>query len=134
MIYIKKNQTNKVILTLSESSNIQSPNYLFVFENEYRLEDEPIYWTSQDKSGHTNRFNEFELVESSTGSTTGGTSSLNLIAGQYKYSIYESNTVNPQTIENTSGRIIETGRMVVEISNITNEINNNNNILDNIYL
>lgn len=128
MIYIKKNYTNKVILTLTESSQLQSPYYLFVFENEYRLEDEPIYWTTNDISTHTNRFNEFELIESSTGSTTGTTGPLNLIAGQYTYTVYESQNPNPTSIEDTTGKIVEKGRMVVEITNTTNDLGNNNNI------
>lgn len=118
MIYIKKGQLNKVILTLSETSQLQSPYYLFVFENEYRLEEEPIYWTAPDLSNHTNRYNEFDLVEGEDG--------LTLISGQYSYSVYESSNPNPQLITDTTGRIIEKGRMVVEISNTTNELNNNN--------
>lgn len=118
MIYIKKGQLNKVILTLSETSQLQSPYYLFVFENEYILEEEPIYWTSPDLSNHTNRYNEFDLVEGEDG--------LTLISGQYSYSVYESSNPNPQLITDTTGRIIEKGRMVVEINNTTNELNNNN--------
>lgn len=118
MIYIRKNQTNKVILTLTEMSQLQSPYYLFVFENEYNLDDEPIYWTSPDISTHTNRYNEFNLVEGEEG--------LPLIAGQYTYTVYESALPNPQTIADTTGRVIEKGRMVVEITNTTNEIDNNN--------
>lgn len=130
MIYIKKNFSNRIILTLSESSQLSSPNYLFIFENEFNLADEPIAWHQEDTSDYTNRYNEFELIESASGSTTGGTSNeLSLIAGQYSYTVYES--VNPTLIvAETTGRIIEKGRMVVELdTTITN-----NNTINDIYI
>lgn len=128
MIYILKNFTNRVILTLSETSTLTAPNYLFVFENEYQLETQPIFWSQTDTSTFTNRYNEFELIESSTGSTSGGTAvELSLISGQYSYTVYESSTPT-LSISATTGRIIEQGRMVVAIDpsqneTITNTIN-----------
>jgi hypothetical protein len=110
-----------VILTLSESSTLSDPNYLFVFENEFNLETDPIYWNQTDTSNFTNRYNEFELIESVTGSTSGGTAvDLSLISGQYSYTVYESVTPTLE-LSGTTGRIIEEGRMVVAILPSTNE-------------
>jgi hypothetical protein len=115
MIYIKPNKTNKFVLTLSENSRLQNPFYLFVFENEFDLETEPIYWNALDISNYTNRYNLFEMIESSTGSTSGGTTgtTLSLIYGQYSYKVFESTGLT-LSLSATTGIILEEGRMVVE--------------------
>lgn len=130
MIFIKKNQSNKLILSLTESSRLTNPYYLFVFENEFNLNVEPIYWTTDDTSNHPNRYNEFELNENTSGSTTGGISTdLSLISGQYKYVVYESEEQTLDVLETTQ-RIIESGRMVVEIDYTTTQTNNINNFYE----
>lgn len=114
MIFIKKNQVNKVVLTLSETSRLTNPNWLFVFQNEYNLEAPAIHWSQVDISTSPNRYNLFELIESDFGELTGGTQSrLNLVPGQYSYTTYES-TGQTLSISATTGMIIESGRMVVE--------------------
>lgn len=130
MIFIKKNQSNKLILSLTESSRLTNPYYLFVFENEFNLNVEPIYWTTDDTSNHPNRYNEFELNENTSGSTTGGISTdLSLISGQYKYVVYESEEQTLDVLQTTQ-RIIESGRMVVEIDYTTTQTNNINNFYE----
>lgn len=127
MIYIQKNSINNFVLTLSESSHLSNPNYLFEFTNEYILNSTPIYWTQVDTSSYPSRYNMFELVENETGSTTGGTANaLSLISGQYNYNVYES-TASTLSISATTGRIIESGRMVVAEENIITTITNNPN-------
>lgn len=127
MIYIEKNQLNNFVLTLTENSRLTNPNYLFQFTNEYILNSTPIYWTAPDISNYTNRYNQFQLNEAASGSTSGGTSgaTLSLIGGQYSYTVYES-TASTLSISATTGRIVEEGRMVVAIENlITTGITNN---------
>lgn len=127
MIYIDKNSLNNFVLTLTENSRLTNPNYLFQFKNEYVLNSEPIYWTAQDISLYPNRYNQFQLNEAASGSTSGGTSgaTLSLIGGQYSYTVYES-TASTLSISATTGRIVEEGRMVVAIENlITTGITNN---------
>jgi hypothetical protein len=120
MIFIEKNTTNNFVLTLTENSRLTNPFYLFEFENEFNLELQPLYFTTTDLSNYTNRYNQFELIESSTGSTTGGTSvALNLVGGQYKYTVYES-SASTLSLTATTGRVIETGKMVVKIDNSQN--------------
>lgn len=132
MIYIRKNTTNKVVLTLCELSTLEDPFYLMVFENEYELEDAPIYFTTNNVSSAKQRYDEFLITESDSGSTTGGTDvPLKLTSGQYKYTIYESAT-QTLDINDTTGVIIETGRMVVEIINQVNQGLSNNT--ESIYL
>ena len=113
MIYIKKGVTNKVVLTLTEKSTLTSPYYLFIFENEFDLEENPIPFTTTDLSFSTNRYNLFEITESDSGEVDGGIDiPLKLVIGQYKYSIYESE-FETLDISDTTGQVIESGRMVV---------------------
>lgn len=121
MIYINKDETNKVVLTLSENSSLSSPYYLFKFVNEFNSSPQPIYFTTPDLSINPNRYNLFTLIEASTGSTTGGTSvALNLVPGQYNYTVYES-TASTLSYSATTGVIIEYGRMVVDGSSSSND-------------
>jgi len=127
VIYIEKSTTNNVILTLSESSKLTTPNFLFVFLNEYNLEAQSITFSTPDISSYTNRYNQFVIVESATGSKTGGYDvPLNLVSGQYKYTVYEGLTASLD-ISQTTGIIIEEGRMVVsgnddDIETTTNSV------------
>jgi len=130
MIFINKNQSNQIVLTLCESSRLSNPFYLFEFTPENELEPTSIYWTQTDTSLSKNRYNQFELVEDASGSTTGGTANdLSLVGGQWRYSIYES-TGSTLSISATTGRILETGRMFVDGDN---GIQNNDTNLNDIY-
>lgn len=127
MIYISKNSLNNVVLTLSESSTLNNPFYLFQFTNDWNVEENPtsIFFTTPDTSLYTERYNLFQITESTTGSTTGGTSvSLSLTNGQYNYNVYES-SASTLSISATTGVIIESGRMVV--GDVIQTLNNNTN-------
>ena len=114
MIYIEKDTTNKIVLTLTENSTLSNPNYLFVFENEWDMATDPIEIYLPDSSTATDRYNLFTLVD---GSGTGA--DLDLVKGQYTYQIFEAVGI-PTTVSDTTGDIVEEGRMVV--SSATYEI------------
>ena len=103
MIYINKDEVNNIVLTLSEVSTLANPYYLFVFQNEMNPESDAILFTTADVSTYPERFNQFLLDEPVD---------VELIKGQYTYSVYES-LVPPVTIQDTTGIVIEEGRMVV---------------------
>ena len=113
MIFIIKNQLNKIVLTLCETSKLTNPYYLFEFTNEFILDAQPFYYATPNISTSKNRYDLFNLTESPTGSINGGYNiPLSLISGQYKYNIYESSAAT-LSIATTTGIVIESGRMVV---------------------
>lgn len=121
MIFLQKNTVNKVVLTLSENSRLASPFYLFELTNEFQTYPyaTPIYYTTPDTSSATIRFNLFDFELSSTGSTTGGTAvALNLQSGQYNYKVYEA-TASTLSVSATTGNIVESGRLIVQLDNQT---------------
>lgn len=103
MIYINKGEVNSIVLTLNEVSSLSSPYYLFVFQNEMNPQSDPILFTTTDESPYPERFNLFYLDEPVD---------VALNKGQYSYSVYESLTI-PTEIDDTTGIVIEEGRMVV---------------------
>jgi len=103
MIYINKGEVNSIVLTLNEVSSLSSPYYLFVFQNEMNPTSDPILFTTTDESPYPERFNLFYLDEPVD---------VTLMKGQYSYSVYES-TTPPTEIDDTTGIVIEEGRMVV---------------------
>ena len=111
MIYLEQGEINKVILTLSEVSTLVNPYYLFVFTNEMDTTSTPVLFTTLDTSAYTERYNLF-LIDEPT--------ELTLTKGQYIYEVYESLVV-PESIEDTTGIVIEEGRMVVS-GPVTNTI------------
>jgi len=110
LIYIEKDTTNKIVLTLTENSTLSAPFYLFVFENEWNTATDPIEIYLPDTSTATDRYNLFTLVD---GSETGA--DLDLTKGQYTYKIYEA-LAEHVTVSDTTGDIVEEGRMVVSSS------------------
>lgn len=114
MIYIIRNTTNQVVLTLTESVTIPNPFFIFSFQplatlNEYQP---LIYFTTLDVSNYCNRYNLFEITEDDAGSTNGGNDiPLYLKPGQYQYKVYQSTTDSLDP--NDFGSLLEEGKMVV---------------------
>jgi hypothetical protein len=104
MIYIDKGEVNSIVLTLTEVSTLSNPYYLFVFENEMNTTEDPILFTTLDMSDWKERFNLFLLDEPVD---------VTLVKGQYRYQVYESGIYPPTSIQDTTGVVIEEGRMVV---------------------
>lgn len=106
MILLRKNQLNKIAVTLSElKNNLIASNWLFVFELEQSQGDEEYVYRIQllDQNAFDTRYNLFELIE--------GTDLTLPIEGSYKYYCYQM----PDDIstDETQGELVETGMMLL---------------------
>lgn len=96
MIYIQKNTINQIALELSCLIPSTYIYFLFEFTFEGDTSREVRYYTTDDISPSTCRYNLFEIEESETGSiTTNNINPIQLEPGQYLYKIYAGeNPVN----------------------------------------
>ncbi|HRG02424.1 MAG TPA: hypothetical protein PKZ75_15010 [Bacteroidia bacterium] len=89
MILIRKNTTNRNILTLSEKTTLINAVYLFEVKNQQS--DVVKCFISQDISINKLRANEFDLIENTTENLLNGIFSLPL-NGSYTYKVYEQSS------------------------------------------
>jgi hypothetical protein len=108
MIYLEKDLTNTFVLTLTETSTISNPYYLFLFQNEFNKDSQGFQWMGTDLSDYKERYNLFELEEGVDAT---------FIIGQYTYTVYESEdpiVIVDQAVDYYSTlSVVEEGRMVV---------------------
>jgi len=106
MIYIEQGVINQIVLTLTEVTTVPTPNYLFAFTNEMNTLSVTELFTTADISLYPERYNLFVLDEPVD---------IPLLQGQFIYQIYQSSVpyVLPLTIAQSTGVVIEEGRMVV---------------------
>ena len=106
MIYIEQGVVNQIVLTLTEVTTVPTPHYLFAFTNEMNTASVPQLFTTADTSSYPERYNLFVLNEPVD---------IILKQGQFIYQVYQSSVpyTLPLTIAQTTGVVIEEGRMVV---------------------
>jgi hypothetical protein len=108
MIYIEKDATNTFVLTLTETSTISNPYYLFVFQNEFNKGSQAFQWVGTDTSDYKERYNLFQLEEGVDAT---------FVIGQFTYAVYESedpiDVVDQDTKYYSGLNLVEEGRMVV---------------------
>ena len=106
MIYLEQGVINQIVLTLTEVTTVATPHYLFAFRNEFNTTSSTQLFTTADISSYPERYNLFVLNEPVD---------IILKQGQFIYEIYQSSTpyILPLTIAQTTGVVIEEGRMVV---------------------
>jgi len=120
--------SNNVALTLSESTTISNPNYLFQFINDTSLEE--VCFIASDTSNFKERYNLFiiQLVAKND---------INLLNGQiylsdngyWTYNVYEQASATNLNVEE-SGALVETGKVLYNFTeNNTIELEQNNKIL-----
>lgn len=119
MILINKNSSNEVVLTLSEKTSIVGATYLFEFINDATKETK--LFISQDYSNNKERFNIFNIIETSTEVPLTGRVSLSV--GNWKYNIYQQTSTTNLVVAN-SGTKVENGR--VDVVGIDSELNSFN--------
>jgi hypothetical protein len=106
MIYVEKAVNTRVALTLSESSHLVSPYYLFVITSDFNTSFTPLVFTTPDLSGYPERFNLFEF-------------NLDIPMGEYTYTVYEA-TTPPTEIDDTTGIVVESGILIVHTTEDVN--------------
>jgi len=109
MIYLNQDNTNNVVLTLTENVTLTGDTfYLFEFiSDDTRVSK---LFTADDLSTNTCRFNQFDItVTGGTENLTGGTINLDPV-GYYKYNVYQMSDPYNLSISGTSG-IVETGKL-----------------------
>lgn len=108
MIYIEKDSINTFVLTLTESSTISNPYYLFVFQNEFNKDSQGFQWVGTDTSDYKQRYNLFQLEEGVDAT---------FVLGQFTYTVYESadaiDVVDQDIKYYLDLNMVEEGRMVV---------------------
>jgi len=119
MILINKNSSNEVVLTLSEKTSIVNPTYLFEFINDATKETK--LFISADYSNNKERFNIFNIIETSTEVPLTGR--VNLTVGNWKYNIYQQTSTTNLVVAN-SGGLVENGR--VDVVGTDSELNSFN--------
>jgi len=102
MLIIKTNQPNTLVVTVSQNSELNNPEYLFSFTHIFSKQN--ITFIPTDISTHKSRYDEFYFVEGS------GAGQVRFpYQGQYLYAVYEqtqgSGNLNPALAFN----IVENG-------------------------
>lgn len=95
MLYITRNTTSILTVTVSEKQTLTSPYWLW--ELKYRGDNSFKYFIAPDSSSFPSRYNLFTVTESSIESLTSGVVYLPN-EGEYEYRIYEqssSTNLNP---------------------------------------
>jgi len=108
MIKLNKDSGNRVVVTASENVTLTGNTY-FLFEVISDDTKQSKFFTGEDISLNTCRYNEFNVIV--TGDTfenlTASTINLDL-NGYYKYNIYQQDSPTNLSLSGTSG-IVETG-------------------------
>ena len=127
MILLNKNSTAKVVLTLSENVTINTPVY-FLFEVISDDTKESKFFTAEDFSTNTCRYNEFDITLTS-GATDPTIGLIDLVQnGYYKYNVYQQAEQFNLDPNQTDG-IIENGKVYVkgELKPATTSYTDNDN-------
>jgi hypothetical protein len=120
--------SNNVALTLTESTTISNPNYLFQFINDTSLEE--VCFIASDTSNFKERYNLFviQLVAKNA---------INLLNGQiylsdngyWTYNVYEQASATNLIVED-SGALVETGKVLYNFTaSDTLELEQDNKVL-----
>jgi len=108
-MFLYKNQTNTVALTLDEKATTTTYDVLFKFVNE--TSKETIYFTATDES-LVSRYNKFTIIETASQNVYQGR--VQLEEGQYRYTVYEMPVASPKSLDPDDALgVLETGRVTV---------------------
>ena len=117
MLVIRRNQNNKMVVSVSRDKTLASPNYLFSFQ--HILSKEQVQFFPKNISTSVDRYDEFEFNEGQEPSGYSGDVPYEIFPypGQYYYSIYETFTTNSTDPKYAFDKL-EEGRAIIEDSSI----------------
>jgi len=108
-MFLYKNQSNTVALTLNEKATNTTYDVLFKFVHE--TSKKVLYFTATDES-LVSRYNKFTIIETSSQNVYQGR--IELEKGQYRYTVYEMPVASPKSLDpDNSVGTLETGRVTV---------------------
>jgi hypothetical protein len=105
---IRKDQTNNVVLTLRERSQLVNPYYLFEFI--HKFSDTIRYASFQNQASSNIRYDLLVMLEGVDPDPLDG--EIRLIEGEWSYNVYES-VWQTLDVAETTGRILQTGLIIV---------------------
>lgn len=114
MIYLNKNQTSNIALSLSNNVTITGSTVYFLFNFYNTQTGDNTYFTAQDLSNNPIRYNLFDitLTGSSYTNMTAGTISLTT-NGWYDYDVYQMTGQTNLSLTGVTGGPIENGKVFV---------------------
>jgi hypothetical protein len=119
VIRFLKDNTNNVIVTVTENSTVTNPIYLFLFQNQTTFDK--YYFIATDISTFKERYNKFIVTEKNNPNTLSGEVRLGF-KGFYNYFIYQTNLANTSGLANAAAAVlnitktVEVGTVQVVIS------------------
>jgi len=119
VIRFLKDNTNNVVVTVTENSTVTNPIYLFLFQNQTTFDK--YYFIATDISTFKERYNKFIVTEKANPNTLSGEVRLGF-KGFYNYCIYQTNLANTSGLANAAAAVpnitktVEVGTVQVVIS------------------
>jgi len=119
VIRFLKDNTNNVVVTVTENSTVTNPIYLFLFQNQTTFDK--YYFIATDISTFKERYNKFIVTEKANPNTLSGEVRLSF-KGLYNYCIYQTNLANTSGLANAAAAVpnitktVEVGTVQVVIS------------------
>lgn len=108
MIVLSTTQSNKVVVTLREKSTLITPYYTWEIQNQNSLD---TYVFSADNFSLSPYYDAFTISIGTSSSLTSSVT-LDLVPGEYHYTVYESATQWSLNITSTSS-VVEVGLLFV---------------------
>lgn len=123
MVRFLKNNTNNIVVTLTENSTVTNPIYLFMFTNQ--TSNVPYYFIATDTSTFKTRYNKFSVIEKVAANTLNGEVTLGF-NGFYNYTVYQTSLTNTSGLTTAIDAVpfitksVEVGVVNVVLDTITN--------------
>lgn len=134
MILLKKGQLNKMAVSASQNKLLSNPVYLFSFQH-IMSGDKVIFYPQNITSGTSDRYDEFQFIESDTNTGYSGSTPYKYFRyeGQYYYGIYENITTGTTSPSASYNKVNEGRALVIDLNDAPiyeqyispNETNNN---------